>query len=119
MQSSTKHYVYGVVEKNIPAGYQSNIEYNFTDNATNVTITNTYDKNCADENYYIQMYFKQNSSISRKEWDDNNNVADLRPDSLKVTVNGIHFTLNAKQKWETSATVLKKKAIADEQDNGR
>lgn len=112
--TSTKNYVYGVVEKNIPAGYQSNIEYNFTDNATNVTITNTYDKNCADENYYIANVLQTEQLNIRKEWDDNNNVADLRPDSLEVTVDGMHFTLNAKQKWETSATVLKKKAIADE-----
>lgn len=113
--TSTKNYVYGVVEKNIPAGYQSNIEYNFTDNATNVTITNTYDKNCADENYYIANVLQTEQLNIRKEWDDNNNVADLRPDSLEVTVDGMHFTLNANQKWETSATVLKKKAIADKQ----
>ena len=112
--TSTKYYVYGVVEKNIPAGYQSNIEYNFTDNATNVTITNTYDKNCADENYYIANVLQTEQLNIRKEWDDNNNVADLRPDSLKVTVDGMDFTLNANQKWETSTTVLKKKAIADE-----
>lgn len=113
--TSTKQYVYGVVEKNIPAGYQSNIEYNFTDNATNVTITNTYDKNCADENYYIANVLQTERLNIRKEWDDNNNVADLRPNSLKVTVDGMDFTLNANQKWETSTTVLKKKAIADEQ----
>ena len=115
--TSTKHYVYGVVEKNIPAGYQSNIVYDFTDpDATIVTITNTYDKNCADENYYIANVLQTEQLNIRKEWDDNNNVADLRPGALNVTVDGMHFTLNANQNWETSATVLKKKAaIADEQ----
>lgn len=115
--TSKKHYVYGVVEKNIPAGYQSNIVYDFTDpNATNVIITNTYDEKCADENYYIANVLQTEQLNIRKEWDDNNNVADLRPGALNVTVDGMHFTLNANQNWETSATVLKKKAaIADEQ----
>ena len=115
--TNTKQYVYGVVEKNIPAGYQSNIVYDFTDpNATNVIITNTYDEKCADENYYIANVLQTEQLNIRKEWDDNNNVADLRPGALNVTVDGMHFTLNANQNWETSATVLKKKAaIADEQ----
>ena len=114
--TSTKHYVYGVVEKNIPAGYQSNIVYDFTDpDATIVTITNTYDKNCADENYYIANVLQTEQLNIRKEWDDNNNVADLRPDTLGVTVAGMNFTLNKNQNWETSATVLKKKEIAPAQ----
>lgn len=114
--TSTKHYVYGVVEKNIPAGYQSDIVYDFTDpNATNVIITNTYDEKCADENYYIANVLQTEQLNIRKEWDDNNNVADLRPNTLNVTVAGMNFTLNKNQNWETSATVLKKKAIADEQ----
>lgn len=115
--TSTKHYVYGVVEKNIPAGYQSNIVYDFTTDpgATNVIITNTYDENCADENYYIANVLQTEQLNIRKEWDDNNNVAELRPDTLNVTVDGMHFTLNKNQNWETSATVLKKNAIAAEQ----
>lgn len=114
--TSKKHYVYGVVEKNIPAGYQSDIVYDFTDpNATNVIITNTYDEKCADENYYIANVLQTEQLNIRKEWDDNNNVADLRPNTLNVTVAGMNFTLNKNQNWETSATVLKKKAIADEQ----
>ena len=114
--TSKKHYVYGVVEKNIPAGYQSNIVYDFTNpDATNVIITNTYDEKCADENYYIANVLQTEQLNIRKEWDDNNNVADLRPGVLNVTVDGMHFTLNANQNWETSATVLKKKAIAENQ----
>ena len=115
--TSTKQYVYGVVEKNIPAGYQSNIVYDFTTDpgATKVIITNTYDENCADENYYIANVLQTEQLNIRKEWDDNNNVAELRPGDLNVTVDGMHFTLNANQNWEKSATVLKKKAIANEQ----
>lgn len=114
--TSKKHYVYGVVEKNIPAGYQSDIVYDFTDpNATNVIITNTYDEKCADENYYIANVLQTEQLNIRKEWDDNNNVADLRPNTLGVTVAGMNFTLNQNQNWKTSATVLKKKTIADEQ----
>ena len=114
--TSKKHYVYGVVEKNIPAGYQSNIVYDFTNpDATNVIITNTYDEKCADENYYIANVLQTEQLNIRKEWDDNNNVADLRPDTLGVTVAGMNFTLNKNQNWETSATVLKKNAIAAEQ----
>ena len=114
--TSTKHYVYGVVEKNIPAGYQSDIVYDFTNpNATNVIITNTYDEKCADENYYIANVLQTEQLNIRKEWDDNNNVAELRPDTLGVTVAGMNFTLNQNQNWKTSATVLKKKTIADEQ----
>lgn len=114
--TSTKHYVYGVVEKNIPAGYQSDIVYDFTDpNATNVIITNTYDEKCADENYYIANVLQTEQLNIRKEWDDNNNVAELRPDTLGVTVAGMNFTLDKNQNWKTSATVLKKKAISDDQ----
>ena len=114
--TSKKHYVYGVVEKNIPAGYQSNIVYDFTNpDATNVIITNTYDEKCADENYYIANVLQTEQLNIRKEWDDNNNVADLRPGVLNVTVDGMHFTLNANQNWETSATVLKKQKIAENQ----
>lgn len=114
--TNTKQYVYGVVEKNIPAGYQSNIVYDFTDpNATNVIITNTYDEKCADENYYIANVLQTEQLNIRKEWDDNNNVAELRPDTLNVTVAGMNFTLNKNQNWETSATVLKKRAIEENQ----
>lgn len=115
--TSIKQYVYGVVEKNIPAGYQSNIVYDFTTDpdATNVIITNTYDEKCADENYYIANVLQTEQLNIRKEWDDNNNVAELRPGALNVTVDDMHFTLNANQNWETSATVLKKNAIAGEQ----
>ena len=114
--TSTKHYVYGVVEKNIPAGYQSDIVYDFTDpNATNVIITNTYDEKCADENYYIANVLQTEQLNIRKEWDDNNNVAELRPDTLGVTVAGMNFTLNQNQNWKTSATVLKKRAIEENQ----
>lgn len=109
--SSSVTYSYGILEKNIPAGYQSNISYDFSNGTTTVaTITNTYDENCADENYYIANVLQTEQLDIRKEWHDNGNVAKLRPSELEVTVGSMNFTLNEQNEWKRTVTVLKTKA---------
>lgn len=109
--SSNVTYSYGILEKNIPAGYQSDISYDFSNGTTTVaTITNTYDDKCADENYYIANVLQTEQLDIRKEWHDNGNAADLRPSELKVTVGSMKFTLNEQNEWKKTVTVLKTKA---------
>lgn len=108
--SSNVTYSYGILEKNIPAGYQSNISYDFSNGTTTVaTITNTYDEKCADENYYIANVLQTEQLDIRKEWHDNGNAAELRPSELKVTVGSMNFTLNEQNGWKKTVTVLKTK----------
>lgn len=108
--SSSVKYSYGILEKNIPAGYQSNISYDFSNGTTTVaTITNTYDEHCADENYYIANVLQTEQLDIRKEWHDNGNAAGLRPSELKVTVGSMNFTLNEQNGWKKTVTVLKTK----------
>lgn len=109
-------YTYAVREVNIPAGYNSSIsyDYNSSSNTTTATITNTYDTNCADENYYIANVLQTEKLNISKTWEDNDNAAGLRPDSVSVNINdgnGGYYneTLNEGDSWHKTLTVLKKK----------
>lgn len=106
---SVTNYTYAVREENIPSNYTSNITYEYGEDTTTATITNVYDENCADENYYIANVLQTEKLNISKIWQDNNNKEELRPSTLPVTVNGINFTLKADDDWKTTATILKKK----------
>lgn len=110
--TSSVKYAYGILEKNIPAGYQSSISYDFSSETTTVaTITNTYDENCADENYYIANVLQTEQLDIRKEWQDNGNAAGLRPSNLQVKVGDMYFTLTEADGWKKTVTVPKKKNV--------
>ncbi|WP_448915225.1 DUF7604 domain-containing protein [Eubacterium ramulus] len=105
-------YAYGILEKNIPAGYQSNISYDFSNGTNTVaTITNTYDENCADEDYYIANVLQTEQLDIRKEWQDNGNAAELRPSDLKVKVGDMDFTLKDTDGWKKTVIVPKTKNV--------
>ncbi len=105
-------YEYGIQEENIPAGYQSSISYDFDrSNEIAVTITNTYDTNCADENYYIANVLQTEKLNVEKEWEDNENTLGLRPEKLNVTVNGLTFSLDNNNKWTSSKVVPRLKTV--------
>lgn len=106
-------YTYAVREENTPENYQSNIVYDSKDDQTNVTITNTYDPNCADEDYYIANVLQTQNVTLMKTWDDNDNNLQVRPNTLQINVtdgNGktLAFYLNS-SKWEKTVTLLKHK----------
>ncbi|HJC31376.1 MAG TPA: Cna B-type domain-containing protein [Candidatus Anaerobutyricum faecale] len=109
-------YTYAVREVNIPVGYSSSIsyDYNSTANTTTATITNTYDSNCADENYYIANVLQTEKLNVSKTWEDNDNAAGLRPNSVSVSIDdnsGGYYdvTLDEGNSWHKTLTVLKKK----------
>ena len=77
---------YAVREVNIPAGFKSSISYKYGNDTTTATITNTYDPNCDDEEYYIANVLQTDRISVNKTWDDNNDVLKNRPDSLDVFV---------------------------------
>lgn len=105
-------YSYSVREESIPTNYQSSISYEYGNNQITATITNTYDQNCADENYYIANVLQTENLYITKVWDDRENVAGLRPDKLSVTVDGKSFELSGENsRWTKTATVLKKKNV--------
>ncbi len=107
--SSMKTYSYSVREESIPTNYQSSISYEYGKDQITATITNTYDPNCADENYYIANVLQTEKLYITKFWDDSDNAAGLRPDELSVNVDGMNFTLSGKDGWTKTATILKKK----------
>lgn len=110
--SSMTTYSYSVREESIPTNYQSSISYEYGNNQITATITNTYDQNCADENYYIANVLQTENLYITKVWDDRDNVAGLRPNELSVTVDGKNFTLSGgSSTWTKTATVLKKKNV--------
>lgn len=113
--SNLDTYAYYVREEKIPANYSSNIVPTHNeDGSITFTITNTYDENCADENYYIANVLQTEQLHIQKTWDDNGNTAGLRPTELNVTVDGVAYTLNAADNWSKNVKILKKKAMLTE-----
>lgn len=109
-------YTYAVREVKTPAGYSSSIAYDINGDTTNVTITNTYDTNCADENYYMVNVLQTEKLNVSKIWADDGNVAGLRPNNLTITVDdgrggSYDVTLNDSNSWKQTLTVLKKKGV--------
>lgn len=104
-----KTYSYSVREENIPTNYQSSISYKYGNDQITATITNTYDPNCADENYYIANVLQTEKLHITKIWDDSYNAAGLRPNELSVNVDGMNFTLSGNDNWTKTTTILKKK----------
>lgn len=108
--TNVKNYSYAVREESIPSNYQSSISYDYGNDTITATITNTYDPNCADENYYIANVLQTEKLHIIKKWNDGSNEANIRPDTLSVTVNGMSFTLSGTgDQWTQDATILKKK----------
>lgn len=108
--TDVKNYSYAVREESIPSNYQSSISYKYGNDTITATITNTYDPNCADENYYIANVLQTEKLHIIKKWEDNSNEAGIRPNNLSVTVNGMNFTLSEDgDRWTQDATILKKK----------
>lgn len=108
--TNVKNYSYAVREESIPSNYQSSISYDYKNDTITATITNTYDPNCADENYYIANVLQTEKLHIIKTWDDNSNEAGKRPTDLSVNVNGMNFTLSGDgNRWTQDATILKKK----------
>ena len=111
-----KQYTYAVREVKTPAGYSSSIDYDIQGDTTNVTITNTYDSNCADENYYMVNVLQTEKLNVSKIWADDGNAGNLRPNSLTITVDdgrggSYDVTLNDSNSWKQTLTVLKKKDV--------
>lgn len=108
-------YTYAVREVNTPAGYSSSIRYDFEDkDKTIATITNTYDSNCADENYYIANVLQTEKLTVNKTWEDNDNLSGLRPEELSIVVNDgkdgrYNVSLSEDEGWQKTLTILKKK----------
>ena len=108
--TDVKNYSYAVREESIPSNYQSSISYKYGNDTITATITNKYDPNCADENYYIANVLQTENLRIIKTWDDNSNEAGKRPTDLSVNVNGMNFTLRGDEnRWTQDATILKKK----------
>ena len=104
-------YTYAVREENTPDNYKSNIVYKSEDGITHVIITNTYDPNCEDEDYYIANVLQTEKVTLQKTWDDDNNVLNMRPNKLQINVSDgnktLAFYLNSNG-WQKTVTLLKK-----------
>lgn len=104
-------YTYAVREVNIPPHYTSSISYEYGDEVTTATITNTYDPNCADENFYVANVLQTDELVVNKTWEDDNNVLNARPENgLNITVSdgkgGTYtLTLDDSNSWSESITV--------------
>lgn len=112
--SQSVSYTYAVREENIPAGYSSSISYDYQNEKTVVTITNTYDPNCASESYYIANVLQTDKITVDKKWEDNNDALHTRPESLNISVNNgqgdtYEVELNRKNNWHKELTILEKK----------
>ena len=111
-------YTYAVREENAPANYSSNITYDFKEDKTVATIKNTYDPNCADEDYYIVNVLQTENITLKKEWNDEDNILNKRPSSLGIKVsdgnpeNDLIFYLNGLSSfWEKTVKLLKKTGV--------
>lgn len=115
-----EEYTYAVREVSTPAGYSSSISYSFDEEneTTTATITNTYDPNCADEEFYIANILQKEKLTVSKTWDDNRNILGFRPDELPITIldgkggsYSVELTGDKEDEvWQETLTILKKKA---------
>lgn len=106
-------YIYAVREVNTPAGWSSSISYEYKEGAIEAIITNTYDPNCADEQYFIANVLQTEELRISKTWEDNGNALGIRPHSLNVSVHDgtggyYNVTLSANESWQKTLTILKK-----------
>ena len=111
-----EEYTYAVREVNTPAGYRSSISYQYGKNKTTATITNTYDSNCADENFYIANVLQTDKLSVSKTWEDNDDALELRPSSITINIEdgqGAKYIvdLDESNSWQKTITVLKKKNV--------
>ena len=110
-------YTYAVREISTPTHYTSSIDYEYGEGEITAIITNTYDENCEDENYYIANVLQKDSITLIKRWDDNNDSQRLRSNELFITVkdgsNNKVFKLDSSNGsgnvWTRTVTVLEKK----------
>ena len=85
----TESFTYEVREVNSPEHYISSIgdaEWSEDGKKVTVTITNTYDENCADESYYIANVLQTDQVTLIKTWKDDYNSQGIRPDNLNITL---------------------------------
>ena len=107
-------YSYAVREVNTPIGYSSSISYTGDEDAVTATITNTYDTNCKDEEYYIANVLQTENLTVNKTWDDDGNT-EYRPEKLSTTVNvtagnktdSYNVDLTGTGGWQKTITVPK------------
>lgn len=112
--SSSVTYSYAVREVNTPIGYSSSISYTGDDTSMTATITNTYDTNCKDEEYYIANVLQTENLTVNKTWDDDGNT-EYRPGQLSTTVNvtagnktdSYNVDLKSAEGWQKTITVPK------------
>lgn len=107
-------YSYAVREVNTPIGYSSSISYAGDNTSMTATITNTYDTNCKDEEYYIANVLQTENLTVNKTWDDYGNT-EYRPEQLSTTVNvtagnktdSYNVDLTSAEGWQKTITVPK------------
>lgn len=107
-------YSYAVREMNTPIGYSSSISYTGDEKSMTATITNTYDTNCKDEEYYIANVLQTENLTVNKTWDDDGNT-EYRPEKLSTTVNvtagnktdSYNVDLTGTGGWQKTITVPK------------
>lgn len=103
LDENNNEYIYSIKEINIPTGYTSNVNKN----GTEFIITN---RHIPKEKINIMI---------EKVWDDNNNIDNMRPSSIDITLlrNNIYFdkiTLSNSNNWQYLFENLDK---TDENDN--
>ena len=107
------NYSYRVREVTVPEHYTSEIKYEYGDTIT-ATITNTYDVNCEDEEYYIANILQKDEITLTKYWNDNNDIQGARPDEIDIYVNNDLYRLTSENAvdgntWSKKIMLLEKK----------
>lgn len=111
--AKNENYSYAVREVDTPTHFRSSISYKYqSEELTVATITNTYDPNAAEENYYIANVLQTDKVTINKTWDDNDNALGERPETLGVTVSkaGKNYTVSLNgnsSTWQKNITLLK------------
>lgn len=119
----TESFTYEVREVNSPEHYISSIgdaEWSEDGKKVTVTITNTYDENCADESYYIANVLQTDQVTLIKTWNDDSNNQGIRPNYLNITLengkdkkvyqlNSDDVSEDASNVWIKTVTVVARK----------
>ncbi len=108
-------YTYAVREVTVLDGFESRLSLNDTDPANlKWTLTNVYDPNTADENFYIANVLQTDKVTIQKKWDDQNDILDVRPDQIEVQIadgSGRFYTVSLKESSGWRETIIVPRTI--------
>ena len=110
LSQDNHRYTYAVREMTELDGFESRLSLNDADPANlEWTLTNVYDPNTADEDFFIANVLQTDEVTIQKEWDDQNDILGVRPEQIEVQIadgSGRFYTVSLKESSGWRETII-------------